>query len=72
VAIGGCLLAAIEQSNAVRCTAEAAPGVSGLSIRIDGSDGDALVVDAELVAAAADAGVQIVAESSAVIISFPR
>ncbi len=72
LAIGGCLLAAIEQSTAVRCTARATAAVSAPSMRIDGSDGDALVVDAELVAAAAGAGVQIVAEASALFISFPR
>ncbi|MEO6878119.1 MAG: hypothetical protein ABI205_06525 [Gemmatimonadaceae bacterium] len=72
LAIGGCLLAAIEQSMTVRCTAGSTATVSESSIRIDGSDGDALVVDAELVAAAAGAGVQIVAEASALFISFPR
>lgn len=72
LAVGGSLLAAIERSSAVRCSGAALPAASGPSIRIDGGDGAALAVDQEIVMAAADAGIQIVAESSAIFISFPR
>jgi hypothetical protein len=72
LAVGGSLLAAVEQASAVRCAAAAMKNVSGPSIRIDGSDGVMFAVDQEIVMAAADAGIQIVAESSAIFISFPR
>ena len=72
LAVGGCLLAAIERSTAVRCTSAVAEDAPGPSIRIEGGDDVVLAVDPEIVAAAADAGIQIVAESSAIFISFPR
>ncbi|MDB4877715.1 MAG: hypothetical protein JWM41_4161 [Gemmatimonadetes bacterium] len=70
LAVGWCLLAAVDASSSVRCSAvlgESEPG-----IRIEMHDGDAPPIDPEIAAATADAGIRIVAESSAISITFPR
>ena len=70
LAICECLLVAVDGSTDVRCVAladERAPGM-----RIESGEGNAVMVEPEIVAAAADAGITIRAEPSAVLISFPR
>jgi hypothetical protein len=70
LAIGGCLLAAVETSIHTRCVAEEDPG--GPAIRIESRDGATLATDKRLVDAVANAGVRITAEPSAIFIRFPR
>jgi len=70
LAIGGCLLAAIEKSIHTRCVAEEDP--SGPAIRIESRDGATLATDKRLVEAVANAGVRITAEPSAIFIRLPR
>jgi signal transduction histidine kinase len=70
LAVGGSLLAAIESSGDVRCGAK--DDGNAIAIRIEGCDGSALIASQEIVDAAATAGIQIVAESSVISISFPR
>ena len=70
LAICECLLAAVEANTNVRCVAVADARTP--AIRIESSDGNAMTVESEIVAAAADAGITIRAEPSAVSISFPR
>ena len=73
VAIGRCLLAAVEASKDVRCTPAPSPdGVGEPVVRIESSDGTVLVVDDSIIAAAAAAGIRIQTESSVISISFPR
>jgi hypothetical protein len=68
--VGWCLLAAIDASSDVRCVAVL--DRSEASIRIEWAGGAGVPVKPEIAAAAADAGIHIVAESSAMTISFPR
>ncbi|HEY4218543.1 MAG TPA: hypothetical protein VGM67_15485 [Gemmatimonadaceae bacterium] len=72
--VASVLLAAIEQSHAVRCVAGLVDDGGVVTVRIDGGHDAAngVSVDAEIVTAAADAGIVIMAESSAILISFPR
>ena len=70
LAIGSCLLAATHASSDVRI--RALLGHSEPAIRIESTDGVAMAIDPEVVAAVAEAGIRIVAESSAFFISFPR
>jgi hypothetical protein len=70
LAICESLLAAVDASTNVHCTAVADPRTP--MIRIESSDGNAMTVESEIVIAAADAGITIRAEPSAVSISFPR
>ena len=65
VAIGACLLAALEQSTDARCRWDAR------ALRIESCDGTQLSVSPEITAVAANAGIQIVADSSVITISFP-
>ncbi|HEY5059992.1 MAG TPA: hypothetical protein VII52_00590 [Gemmatimonadaceae bacterium] len=70
MSIGGCVLAAVDASSDVQCR----PVFDGPvpAICIECGDGAVPSIDSEIVSAAADAGIQIVAESSVIIISFPR
>jgi hypothetical protein len=70
MSVGACVLAAVDASSDVHCR----PVFDGPApaICIECGDGAVPTIDAELVSAASDAGIQIVAESSIVIISFPR
>ena len=64
------LLAAVEASTKTRCVAvtdAASPG-----IRIDGSDGETISLSSDLVAVAAESGIDVQVEPSAISISFPR
>ena len=70
LAICESLLAAVETNTNVYCAAVADPGTP--AIRIESRDGNAMTVGSEIVIAAADAGITIRAEPSAVCISFPR
>ena len=70
LAICESLLAAVETNTNVHCAAVADPGTP--AIRIESRDGNAMTVGSEIVIAAADAGIVIRAEPSAVCISFPR
>ncbi len=68
LAVGGCLIAAVESSTHTRCCAEGKEG----GIRIESCDGAALATQRGLVDAVASAGIRIQAEPSAIIIHFPR
>jgi len=74
LAVAGALLAATTRWRVVRVSAAGVGSSSGVTVRVDGSDEASGVVpiDSELVAVAAEAGIAIVAESSAILISFPR
>jgi hypothetical protein len=68
--VGSSMLAAIEASTHVRCTATRVDGAS--TLRVENCDGAAVVADDAIVAAAAGAGIKVQAEPSAISISFPR
>ena len=70
LAIGGCLLAAVEKSVHARCTAGDDAG--GPAVLIESRDGAALATDETLVTAVASAGIRITAEPTAIFIRFPR
>lgn len=71
LAIGACLLCAIDSSPRVVCTA--APDGTSPAVRIAASDGASLEPPASnIITAAADAGIRIQAERSAISIVFPR
>jgi signal transduction histidine kinase len=70
LAICECMLAAVEASSNIHCTAVAESPMP--TIRIESEDGSAVAVESGLVGAAGDAGITIQAERSAVSISFPR
>jgi hypothetical protein len=70
LAICECLLTAVDASTQVNCTAIA--GSQGQTIHVETGEGHAMAVDAELVVAAAEGGIHIQAERSAISISFPR
>lgn len=65
-----CLLAAVEASTKTRCGAVS--GAALPAIRIDALDGGTISLPSDLVALAADAGIDIQVEPSAISISFPR
>lgn len=70
LAITECLLAAVETSTNLHCTAVVdAPEPT---MRIESRDDVAIVLDSERIIAAGDAGIHIQAEHRAVSISFPR
>lgn len=69
-AIGRCLLDATGASSRVRC--EPIGGAAQPTIRIESCDGATIPCDAAVVAAAADSGIRVQAEPSAISISFPR
>jgi signal transduction histidine kinase len=64
------LLAALEASSRVVCTGNA-DGAAPL-VRIECHDGAPLAIDADVVAVAAEHGIGLASESSAISISFPR
>lgn len=64
------LLAALDASSRVVCTANA-DGAAPL-VRIECHDGATLALDADVVAVAAEQGIGFTSESSAISISFPR
>jgi len=70
LAICDCLVASIDASAKTRCSA--VPDTSVPTLRIDATDGDRVTVATDLVTAAAECGVEIHIERSAVFISFPR
>lgn len=70
LAICESLLAAVEANTNIHCAVVA--DTRSPAIRIESSDGNAMSVGSEIVVAAADAGITIRAEPSAVCISFPR
>jgi len=70
LAIGGCMLAGVEQSMHARCAAGDHAG--GPAVRIESRDGAALATDETLVTAVASAGIRITAEPTAIFIRFPR
>jgi signal transduction histidine kinase len=67
--IGASLLAALEASTRVVC--RATDGDSP-ALRVESCDGASFTLQAEVVAAATDAGIGVEAEPSALSISFPR
>jgi hypothetical protein len=70
MSVGSCVLAAVDASSDVHCRPVfdgPAPGIC-----IECGDGAVPSIDSEIMSAAADAGIQIVVESSVIIISFPR
>ena len=69
-AIGRCLLAATDASSRVRC--EPVADEAQPTIRIESCDGAAVSWDDETIAVAAELGIRIQAEQSAISISFPR
>jgi hypothetical protein len=70
MSIGECMLAAVDASGDVHCR----PVFDGPVPVICVACGDGAVpsIDPEIVSAAADAGIRIVAETSVILISFPR
>jgi predicted NAD/FAD-binding protein len=64
------LLAALEASSHVVCDANA-DGAAPL-VRIECRDGATLALDADVIAVAAEQGIGLVSEPSAISISFPR
>jgi signal transduction histidine kinase len=70
LSIGATLLAAIEASAHVRCTATRAD--ASATLRIESCDRAPLAIEDVIVSAAAGAGIKIQAEPSAISISFPR
>jgi hypothetical protein len=70
LSIGATLLAAIEASTHVRCTATRADASS--TLRIESCDSTPLAADDVIVNIAAAAGIKMLAEPSAISISFPR
>jgi len=70
LSIGATLLAAIEASAHVRCTATRAEASS--TLRIESGDSALLAADDVIVNIAAAAGIKMQAEPSAISISFPR
>ena len=70
LAICESLLAVVDAHTNVHCTALA--DAHAPAIRIESHDGSAVTVDSKLVATAAESGITITAESSAVSVCFPR
>jgi signal transduction histidine kinase len=70
VAVCECLLAAVDASAKTKCTAIA--DATSPVIRIEATDGDTISLAGDLVAVAAEAGIDIGVEQSVISISFPR
>ena len=70
VAVCECLLAAVDASTKIKCTAIADPSLP--AIRIQAPDGEMISLPSDLVAVAAESGIDIHVEASAISISFPR
>jgi len=72
LAIGGCILAAMQASSDVRGAAD--PDPSGPGLRVEARESGGLELDADMVAALSAAGIHVrwAADSSAILIRFPR
>lgn len=70
VAVCECLLAAVDASAKIKCTAVA--DATSPSIRIDAPDGESISLPSDLVSFATESGIDIQAEASSISISFPR
>jgi hypothetical protein len=68
--VGRCLLDATGASSQVRC--EPIAGAAWPTLRIESCDGTPIPYDDEVVGVAADSGIRVQAEASAISISFPR
>jgi hypothetical protein len=68
--IGRCLLDATGVASRVRC--EPIDGAAQPTIRIESCDGTTIPCDETVVAVAAESGIRVQAEASAISISFPR
>lgn len=67
--IGASVLAAVEASSRVLCRAE---GNEDARLRVESCDDSPFTLGADVLAAAAEAGIDVQAERSAVSIGFPR
>jgi signal transduction histidine kinase len=65
-----CLLAAVDASTKTRCSAIA--DAAAPSIRVEAADGEGLSVSSDLAFVAAESGIDIQVDQSAISISFPR
>jgi len=72
MALAVALLAALDASMHVVCSAAGSGEAAVLVVRIECRDGAVAPLDADTVAVAAEQGVELHAESSAISISFPR
>jgi len=72
MALAVALLAALDASMHVVCSAAGSGEAAVLVVRIECRDGAVAPLDADAVAVAAEQGVELHAESSAISISFPR
>lgn len=73
MALSASLLAALDASMHVVCSATAAgDAVSVVVVRIECRDAAAVSLDADVIAVAAEQGIELHTESSAISISFPR
>jgi signal transduction histidine kinase len=70
VTICECLLAAVDASTNIKCTALV--DAVGPAIRIDTPDGETVLLPSDLVATAAEYGIDIQVDQAAISISFPR
>jgi len=70
VAVCECLLAAVDASAKIKCTAPV--GASAPTILIAAPDGETISLPSDLVAVAAESGIDIQVDASAISISFPR
>jgi hypothetical protein len=72
MALAAGLLAALDASMHVVCGVAVDSGAATVVVRIECRDGAAALSEADVVAVAAEQGVELHAESSAISISFPR
>ena len=70
VAVCECLLAAVGSSAKIKCTAIA--DASSPVIRIEAPEGEPISLPSDVAVAAAESGIDIQVEASAISISFPR
>jgi signal transduction histidine kinase len=70
VAVCECLLAAVDASAKITCTAIA--DATSPAIRVQASDGETMSLPGDLVVVAAESGIDIQVEPSVISISFPR
>lgn len=70
VAVSECLLAAVDASARVKCTAIA--DATSPAIRIEAPDGETISLPSDLAVVAAESGIDIQVDASAISISFPR
>jgi len=72
MALAAALLAALDASMHVVCSVARSGDAAALVVRIECRDGASAPVDADVIAVAAEQGVELHAESSTISISFPR